>query len=270
MRRAPRERARGRVVPDRTMEHRPRVHGFGWKNDVGLKRLGLVARRRTCGRAGKPRRSGCERCGRARWQVTVFVEGIEFAVGLEERILHDVLAVHDGAGHACAVAVKTRAQMREMVLKEGDVARLEEAPGGREVGGKHPYRASRGLRRKSDAREGGAGSRYGSLAALELLSSGAAKSTAVSPQGASRAGGAAKPCRRFSAAAAPPGRGSASVTESSSPGRAEPLPDKSRPIGQSIPNRLLTVPEKPYATSPGQMGVAGAARQWRGEPLQQG
>ena len=54
------------------------------------------------------------------------VKGVKFAIGVEQRLLHDVFAVENRAGHAGAVAVQPRAQMRDR-LQEIGVPRLKKA-----------------------------------------------------------------------------------------------------------------------------------------------
>ncbi len=54
------------------------------------------------------------------------VECVQFAKGVEQRLLHDVFAVENRAGHAGAVTVQLRAQVRDR-LQEFGVPRLKEA-----------------------------------------------------------------------------------------------------------------------------------------------
>src|SRR5258708_7628610 len=91
--------------------------GLGGKNDIGLKcrDLGLAADFASAKKIDAAVVRDAEEPG---GEVAGVVEGVELAVGLEERILHNVFAIHDGACHAGAVAVKARAQVRDG-LEEG-------------------------------------------------------------------------------------------------------------------------------------------------------
>src|SRR5256885_12211011 len=66
---------------------------------------------------------------------TRVVERLELATRLEQRVLHDVLAVEDRSGHPRTVAVKARPKMGHRFQK-GDITRVESAPSV-EVGSVH-------------------------------------------------------------------------------------------------------------------------------------
>ncbi len=63
-----------------------------------------------------------------RRQRALIVEGLELAIGLEERVLNDVLAVRDRSGHARAVPVQARSEVADR-LEKRKVARLETTGG---------------------------------------------------------------------------------------------------------------------------------------------
>ncbi|ESY92411.1 hypothetical protein [Mesorhizobium sp. LNHC209A00] len=56
------------------------------------------------------------------------VEQLDLAIGLEQRLLHDVLAIQRRAGHARAIAMQPGAQMRNR-LQERGIAQVEHAVG---------------------------------------------------------------------------------------------------------------------------------------------
>jgi hypothetical protein len=61
-----------------------------------------------------------------RLQRAALVERVQLSIGLEQRLLHNVFAVHHRTGHAGAVAVQARPKRGDR-LEERAVARVERA-----------------------------------------------------------------------------------------------------------------------------------------------
>jgi hypothetical protein len=61
-------------------------------------------------------------------QRTRAIEGIQLAIGLEERLLDNILAVHDGPGHPRTVTVQARSKVADR-LEKRQVAGFKGATG---------------------------------------------------------------------------------------------------------------------------------------------
>src|SRR5262249_26115854 len=59
-----------------------------------------------------------------RLERAALIELVQLSICLEQRVLHDVFAVHDRTRHASTVAVQARTKRRDG-LEKGDVARVE-------------------------------------------------------------------------------------------------------------------------------------------------
>jgi hypothetical protein len=63
-------------------------------------------------------------------ECAAILERVQFSIRLEQRVLHDVLAIEDRAGHARTVSVQAGPQMPDR-LEEREVSRLVQTSVGR-------------------------------------------------------------------------------------------------------------------------------------------